>query len=179
MGLAAQASASDAAAPRASYRRKVGPYTFVMLASGSKPMKTAKGRAYPYSGLYADNGSTAPLWTVDWYGQEVYLLPDGEHLARVEHRVPLRNGRADQGAPAVVVYERGRSVKQYALQDLDLEDGAVQLGKETARWAHSAKLIAERGVLRITTMDDEMLEFSMTTGELLKRSRRASKAAAP
>ncbi len=179
MGLAAQASAADAAAPGVSYRRKVGPYTFVMLASGSKPMKTAKGHAYPYSGLYTDNGSTAPLWTVDWYGQEVYLLPDGEHLARVEHRVPLRDGQADQEAPAVVVYARGRPVKQYALQDLDLEDDAVQQGNDTARWAHSAKLIEARGVLRVTTMDDETLEFSMTTGELLKRGRAAPKAATP
>jgi hypothetical protein len=37
---------------------------------------------YPCSGLYRNNGSSTPIWTVDWYSYSFYLFPDGEHLVR-------------------------------------------------------------------------------------------------
>jgi hypothetical protein len=40
-------------------------------------------RVYPQSGLYRNDGSAAPLWTVDWYAFKVFVASDGVHLVRL------------------------------------------------------------------------------------------------
>lgn len=37
---------------------------------------------YPQSGMYPNDGSTTPLWTVDWK-QRIYLPNDGKHIVRL------------------------------------------------------------------------------------------------
>src|SRR5919201_540577 len=39
---------------------------------------------YPASGLYPNDGSTRPIWTVEWYswGRDVDISGDGVHLVR-------------------------------------------------------------------------------------------------
>ena len=38
------------------------------------------------SGMYRNDGSTTPLWTVDWYAYEVDVPNGGEHVVR--YRTP-------------------------------------------------------------------------------------------
>ena len=39
-------------------------------------------KKYPQSGMYRNDGSTDPLWAVDWYDYEVFPANDGIHLVR-------------------------------------------------------------------------------------------------
>lgn len=39
-------------------------------------------KTYPKSGLYKNDGSTLPVWTVEWFAQEVEPLSDGIHIVR-------------------------------------------------------------------------------------------------
>ena len=38
---------------------------------------------YPCSGLYRNDGSDKPIWTVNWYALRVFVHPDGKHLVRM------------------------------------------------------------------------------------------------
>src|SRR5688500_3455468 len=71
-----------------------GKFVFVMLApqtledelkshgtEDAKNAVTAIRNVYKKSGLYKNDGSAEPLWTVDWYAP-VTVLSDGEHLIR-------------------------------------------------------------------------------------------------
>src|SRR5262245_52042389 len=71
-----------------------GKYVFVMLAPqpvedeiksyGTEDAKNtviAMRNVYKKSGLYKNDGSAEPLWTVDWYGAAT-VLSDGVHLIR-------------------------------------------------------------------------------------------------
>lgn len=177
--VCAPADAAEPAAPRPSYLRALGRYVFVMQAPDGEPQRNPQGVAYPHSGLYPSTGSTAPLWTVDWYSLEVYVSADGQHLARVEGRAPVRGGRPEAGALALAFYERGQPLKAYALRDVIQASGALPVREGAARWAASATLVEARGVLRVKTVAGERFEFSMTTGEQLSRGPDPDEAAGP
>lgn len=57
-------------------------YIFVMLRSvGRQNTFLGQSDKYPQSGLYLNDSSSNPLWTVDWPGF-VILPADGIHLVR-------------------------------------------------------------------------------------------------
>jgi hypothetical protein len=69
-----------------------GRYLLVMVSplsidqdAGSGPLEDKQVRPirakYLQSGLYRNDGSTTPLWTIDYFSRhEVHIAPDGEHL---------------------------------------------------------------------------------------------------
>lgn len=53
-------------------------YVFVMIPSPSN-----EGfEGYPVSGLYSNDGSKTPIWSVKWYAFSVDIASDGEHLIK-------------------------------------------------------------------------------------------------
>src|SRR3954453_12453404 len=67
-------------------------FVFVMLAPADGPSDdgsagAALRRKFPSSGLYRNDGSRDPLWTIDWYAHRVHLASDGIHLVRVGYTV--------------------------------------------------------------------------------------------
>ena len=86
---------ADSIASPYSYKEVVpsGKYVFVMISpltidndAGGWNEETAAGireirRNYKRSGMYRNDGSTEPLWTVDWYAG-VVVASDGVHLIR-------------------------------------------------------------------------------------------------
>src|SRR6266851_3190844 len=87
---------ADKPAPRSSYKQIApgGKYVFVMISPmpleqdvQGRNEETAAGireirRLYMRSGLYHNDGSVEPLWTVDWYALGVVVASDGVHLIR-------------------------------------------------------------------------------------------------
>ena len=87
----------DSLKPPCSYKKASpnGQYLLVMIAPmplelDVKPWDeevAAKIReirgAYTRSGLYRNDGSTEPLWTIDWYAHNVEIESDGVHLIRM------------------------------------------------------------------------------------------------
>src|SRR5262249_16407340 len=71
-----------------------GKYLFVMVSphpveqearwvgpNGEKKVRELR-KNYPESGLYLNDGSREPLWTIDWYRHHIDLASDGVHLVR-------------------------------------------------------------------------------------------------
>ena len=58
-------------------------------------------KRYEKSGLYQNNGSTTPLWTVDWYAYRVHIVSVGVHMVRPG---PWATGTRN---PAVTFYRNG------------------------------------------------------------------------
>src|SRR5437867_12622521 len=81
--LAKSASADSTRTPTDwSMITKNGKYIFVMLmetdsgTSASNPGLKVPLRKYPHSGLYKNDGSLTPLWTVDWYAFDLAVSSD-------------------------------------------------------------------------------------------------------
>lgn len=72
------------------------------------------GVTYHQSGMYLNDGSTTPLWTVDWYGR-IYLPNGGEYVIR-------RGGWARYSGSyreeALTFIAHGEVLKTYAARDL-------------------------------------------------------------
>jgi tetratricopeptide (TPR) repeat protein len=88
-------------------------YIFVMFDPGSNFVSDAMKR-YPQSGLYLNNGSTTPLWTVDWYGQ-VRLPSDGVHLVRYGGWARTSGTYTEE---AITFFAAGKELKSYKTRDL-------------------------------------------------------------
>ena len=98
-------------------------YLFVMLAptldndksfrpqeKSTEALKIRK--RYAKSGLYLNDGSTVPLWTVDWYATAVVLPSDGVHLIR---KGPWASTSSDE---ALTFFASGKELKAYKVKDL-------------------------------------------------------------
>jgi hypothetical protein len=71
------------------------------------------GDKYKWSGMYRNDGSTAPLWTVDWK-QRVFLPDDGKHVVRFGSRRYSATYREE----AFTFVSEGKSIKSYQVRDL-------------------------------------------------------------
>ena len=89
-------------------------YIFVMLRSCLHD-EDAHSDKYRQSGLYLNDGSTAPLWTVDWRGCSVVLLPsDGVHVVRKG----VTHDSEDYTDEAITFFSNGSRLKSYRVCDL-------------------------------------------------------------
>src|SRR4051812_2120811 len=87
---------ADSPAPPFSYKKNAPGDKFAFVMISPLPLdvevsrwneETVAGireirRVYPRSGMYRNDGSAEPLWTVDWYAFGVELTADGVHLIR-------------------------------------------------------------------------------------------------
>jgi hypothetical protein len=129
----------DTEAPPFDYTRvtKGGKYIFVMLLpkedrqyaydytvysdSSSSKQTHKRGllhKIYPSSGLYRNDGSKKPLWTVDWYSFNVWPCSDGQHIVRWG---PWARSRDRGQTLAIAFYHAGKKVRSYCVADLDAD----------------------------------------------------------
>jgi hypothetical protein len=151
------------AAPR-DYTKETenGQYLFVMLA----PQQWAKyqdGRirkTYKQSGLYKNDGSAAPLWSVYWYSFEVYPSSDGRHVVR------MGPWASDVEEPAVSFYRDGNELKTYRIKDLVRDESKLEYTVSHFSWRSSLRYDDKSGLLFLKTKDDRSYRFSVKTGEI-------------
>jgi hypothetical protein len=154
----------DTAAPPRNYVKETGngKYLFVMLAPdrwgeyGSREIKK-----YPASGLYRNDGSTDPLWTVAWYSHEVYPSSDGRHL------VEMGPWASDIDQLAVAFHRDGELIKAYAIRDLVLDTSKLKRTVSHFFWRAALDYDDKNGILSLGTTDDRHYRFSVRTGEIL------------
>jgi len=84
-------------------------YVFVMLHG-----KQRESDQYPQNGLYLNDGSKTPLWTVDWIAY-VFLPSDGVHLVRSGGWAHQEDG---YDAEAISFLAYGKVLKTYRVRDL-------------------------------------------------------------
>src|SRR6188508_1354212 len=70
---------ADKIGPPMSYKRVSADkkFVFVMLAPGAEAFD-----GYKRSGMYKNDGSTEPLWTVDWYRRSAAITANGAFVIR-------------------------------------------------------------------------------------------------
>ena len=105
-------------------------YVFVMLAgytrghgaikNGPNPEPSGENlrATYPASGMYRNDGSIVPLWTVDWYSFNVVPCSDGRHL------VEFGPWPTSYTELALAFHALGRELKRYRIDEL-VQDTAI------------------------------------------------------
>jgi hypothetical protein len=166
-----QSVAADSPAPPRDYTvvTEGGEFIFVMLAREGLSEYNQVGfirrdeeirRKYRQSGLYRNDGSTTPLWTVDWYSFKVEVASDGRHLAK---HGPWAQGYSEL---ALAFYEDGREIARYRVEQLVTIPFFPFLphSKSHYEWLKTSEYDDKQGVLEIETMSGEKYTFNIAGG---------------
>jgi hypothetical protein len=155
---------ADSEAPPRDYVKATpnGKYLFVMLApeQWSRYDSSNVRKTYPQSGLYRNDGSTTPLWRVDWYSFSVFPSSDGVHL------VQMGPWASDVEQLAVAFYENGTLLKAYRIKDLIRDESKLRHTVSHFFWHTSLSYDDKKGLLVLTTTDGVNYRFSLRTGEI-------------
>lgn len=153
-----------------SYQNVVGnvQYVFVMLAEYSEPLISSAGKQYSSSGLYKNDGSNIPIWTVDWYAFTVYVSSDGEHLVRMGPWPSLKDGRRpDIQELAVAFYKNGKLLKRYPISDLINNPSNLPQSVSHFQWEKEVSFDDTLNELTIITTEDNKYVFDVKFGEII------------
>lgn len=121
-------------------------------------------KTYTQSGLYRNDGSSTPLWTVDWYGFEIEPLSDAVHL--VKHG-PWASG---DGTEALSFYANGVLLRSYAVRDLVALPGKMPHTVSHFDWRAGSHLDETRGRYWLLTNHWEEYVFDVRTGAIVLQS---------
>ena len=169
-------------------------YVFVMLRSCSSDSEVHfyPSNKYPESGLYLNDGSTTPLWTVDWCGY-VLLPSDGIHLVRKGRWARTREGNSEE---ALTFFGDGKLLKSYRISDLvtipwmlphssshyqwqrliSPEDGGQNSSiniMEVQYYAANEGFVFDESAhtMKVATLQGDTYLFDLNTGEIISASR--------
>jgi|GEM_PF-3224971 hypothetical protein len=157
-----------------------GQHVFVMLAPGSDlgdssfwlTIKAADMRSrrveFTRSGMYRNDGSGVPLWTVNWYASNVYIASDGVHLIRMGG--PAENMRSE----AVAYYANGKLLKTFVVDDfVDFSRFLPKSLKsdQGLNWLESEKLEEPTRSHILRTNDGNRFVIDYQTGQITSSSR--------
>lgn len=119
---------------------------------------------YKVSGLYRNDGSTEPLWTVNWYGHSVVLLSDGIHLVKID-AMPSKS--SDE---VLAFFENGKLIKHYSICDLVKDVQELPHSVSFLSWIKSMKLDDNKNILMITIENDFEYKFDIQNGNVITKS---------
>ncbi|MFO0938819.1 MAG: hypothetical protein U0798_20130 [Gemmataceae bacterium] len=152
-------------------------YTFVMisptlLSEELKPFtdedKRDRIRAirslYSKSGLYRNDGSSVPLWTVDWYSTGVDVTSDGVHLVR------HRNSSTSLNEEAISFFANGVLIRSYSFRELIDFPSLASLSLPQTDWIETKHRDDNQLRYSITTCDGNQFTFDLQTGEIVSAS---------
>jgi hypothetical protein len=168
---------ADKPAPPKSYEQVSSneKYVFVMLCDWVDE-KEDSGRelrqAYPMSGLYRNDKSKAPLWTVDWHADNVTVASDGIHLVRCGRSPLLRADRVpDLNEEAVSFLANGKLLRTYDVKDLVDSPDLLQRTASHYRWCEKCQFDDDRLQFTVSTHDGNRFVFDVQTGEIISSDR--------
>jgi hypothetical protein len=131
---------------------------------------------FPSSGLYAV-GSTTPVWTVDWYGENryVFLSEDGRYVVRINR---FGGGKLGEGVSlhwGIKFYDAGKEIKSRDVGGL--VDYPSLMVPTTWDWHYmwtyveSCDTEVTGGLYHLTTTCRERYAFDVATGKIVEESR--------
>jgi hypothetical protein len=165
-----------------------GKYVFVMFAPpefemgrGESAQKIAERqqlrRTYAHSGMYRNDGSAEPLWTVDWYASGVVVSSDGSHLIRYGEWATTAaqdwstpSGQ-DLEQPAVSFYANGQLLRTYPAGELIDVPSWLPRSASHFEWLNKASLDDAGLEFSLTTLDGNRFVFDVPTGQIISESR--------
>ena len=177
----------DTPAPPSTFKQVSdnGKFVFVVLAPEStdkelqryneKYQKTVREirEHYTKSGMYRNDGSNAPLWTVDWWAG-VTVSGDGKYVIRHGHWSVLANQsrqatKSDLVQTAFSVYANGKLVRSYKINEL-VDDPALMLASVSHfEWLRKGKINDAQHRYEIETYDGNRVIFDLETGAILSK----------
>lgn len=120
---------------------------------------------YSASGQYPNNGSTTPLWTVDWYSHSVFVASDGMHLVRLG---PWARNLNDE---AFTFFAHGKEIRTYKIGELVDTVALLPQSVSHFQWEGNIQLDDEQRALSVETLSGEKYVFDYTTGEIVAARR--------
>jgi hypothetical protein len=166
-----------------------GRWLFVMLPPGGAlkdvpPLYVAETQKlaakYPASGLYTNDGSTTPIFTVDWYSFRVYPANDGLHVLSIDATSTftaqyIANTLSDEdvqkqlNAPAVVVYEKDKPIRTHLLKDLVKDPAACKRSVQHLIWLAGEAVDPSGTKLVLNTQDQNQYTFDLSSGDIISQ----------
>jgi hypothetical protein len=124
-------------------------------------------RAYTRSGMYRNDGSAEPLWTVDWYAHRVEVASDGMHLVR---HGPWASSTDQE---AVSFFADGKLLRSYSIRELI--DNRIMLARTSAHffWQEEGRFDDDQLKYALATKDGNQFVFDVRTGEIVSQFRLA------
>jgi hypothetical protein len=179
---------ADSPAPESSYKEIApgGKYVFVMISPMTPDEDERKWdtkyrvaireirRTYKRSGLYRNDGSTEPLWTVDWYTHSVAISSDGVHLIR-PGPWPGGNRYGPLGSAldveALSFFANGKLLRTYRIRELVDDPDKLPRSVSHFDWERKGQLDDARSEYVLTTLDGNRFVFDIRTGEIISEDR--------
>jgi len=197
---------ADKPAPPLTYTTMVanGKYIFVMISPWPakeeirfyQPESSAKIKAleeeirfykikalrdrYKKGGLYKNDGSKDPLWTVDWFRFDVDVSSDGVHLVR-HGEWPLLSGKfrekdrapskKDLGQEAVSFFANGKPVAHHTIGELVGDATKLPMSVSHFMWWKDKRFDDDRKIVEIVTLDRMAFTFDIKTGKIVDRKK--------
>jgi hypothetical protein len=171
-----------------------GKFVFVMLAPqtveeeikayGTEEAKNAVvaiRNVYKKSGLYKNDGSAEPLWTVDWYAP-VTVLSDGEHLIRwgqpgleqYRNKVDRKTREItdnDLKQEALSIFAKGKLVREFKIADFADDRKALRMSVTMLLWRKEHKLDEDKKQLELVTHDGNRVRIDLAAGKILEKKK--------
>ena len=167
VALSAAAPAfADTPAPMRPYKRvtRSQEYVFVMLGGPWPGPSSQPWDGYPQSGLYRNDGSRDPLWTVDWYAYDVDVASDGIHLVR--HGGPATDIYGD----AIGFYVNGELLESYQIGDVVTDERRINRSVSFLHWKLDGRFYEARMEYMLRTVDGNLILFDVNTGAIVSQS---------
>jgi hypothetical protein len=121
---------------------------------------------YPTSGLYRNDCSIVPLWTMPYisWRAAITLSSDGHHLiAWGEWPADPRSYRD----LALAFYEDGQLLVAYKVKDLVRRPRTLPHTVSHYQWLLNKRLDDSKGILTVETLNKEHYVFDVTTGAIV------------
>ncbi len=179
-------SCADKIGPPESYKQTSANEKFLFVMHTLKEAADAEPKGlrvtYRKSGLYKNDTSNDPLWTVDWYARSVLVASDGVHLVRFagphayeqrlnEDRTKRVLTDADLKKEALSVFAEGKLVKGFTIGDFVDDVKALRKTVTFFAWSKQVKLIDEKGQLEVVTLDGNRVLVDLATGKVLEKKK--------
>ena len=135
---------------------------------------------YSKTGLYRNDGSKEPLWTVDWYAYHVKVASDGIHLVRFG-RTPVLEGRfgdknrtitkRDLKQEAISIFAKGKMVRTYSIGKLVDDPKKLQMTVSHFLWLDDAQVADDKNQLEIVTLDRNRIIIDLASGNIVEKTK--------
>jgi hypothetical protein len=117
-------------------------------------------QTYTRSGLYRNDGSAEPLWTVDWYAEGVLVLSDGAHLVRFGKPYKIED-------EALTFFAHGHELATYRVKDLVARPEALPKNPWRVPWLSESHLDEQKRTFAVKTTAGDHYVFDVTTGQVV------------
>jgi hypothetical protein len=187
-----QKSYADKPAPPSTYKVLSADEKFVFVMIAPEPLADELGRynddhkkvvkairdVYAKSGLYKNDGSKDPLWTVDWYAHGVSVASDGVHLVRFgpwpsmeEQGKNRKITKGDLAQKAFTVYAKGKEIHSFAIGDLVDDATKLPMTASHFTWHKDSRIDDGKGQFAVTTLDGNRFLVELATGKIVEKKK--------